>query len=229
MRSISAADDARRLEGAKRAAQQQRHRRCAKCRSPKGRENDPHAQGVERVLEIGGRGSDNDRAARGGPAHVGERRDVETNPVTRLRRVGERRNARADHPLRERGSGKYAATETERAGDQPPSPVEHLHARIGATQGRLECTRGRQQRGRRSAQLRDGDSTAMQRAVQRVTEMTLDGYVDGDPERDDREQDRQRCRDHRPAADRQPAHAPSTNPTPRTVLISGGSPSLRRR
>ncbi len=46
---------------------------------------------------------------------------------------------------------------------------------------------------------------------------------------DESDQDAECGRDDRSKLKRTPSHRPSTKPTPRTVSISGGSPSLRRR
>ena len=229
VRSISAADEASRFSGRKRAAQQERDGSGAERGCPQRGQDDSCSQCTEGVLEIAGRGRDDHGPTGGRPTELRERRDVQTDPVTRLGRVTECRHSRGDHALRQCGRRKHPTAQTERAGDEPTATVEHLHARVRATQGRLERTGRRQQRGRRRAQLRDRNGATPQGAVQGVTEVTLYHEIDGHSERDDREQDRQRGRDHRATADRQPGHAPSLNPTPRTVSISGGSPSFRRR
>ena len=229
MRSISAADEREPLQRTQRAAQQERDSSGAERGRPQRGQDDSCSQRTEGVLEIAGRGRDDHGPTGGRPTQLRERRDVQTDPVTRLGRVPECRRARGDHALRQCGRRKHPTAQTEGAGHEPTATVEHLHARVGATQGRLERTGRRQQRGRRRAQLRDRNGATPQGAVQRVTEVTLHHEIDGHSERDDREQDRQRGRDHRATADRQPSHAPSLNPTPRTVSISGGSPSFRRR
>ena len=55
-------------------------------------------------------------------------------------------------------------------------------------------------------------------------------HVDADTDDDDREHDRRAtaARTERPSSESS-AHRPSTKPEPRTVSISDGSPSLRRR
>ena len=73
---------------------------------------------------------------------------------------------------------------------------------VRAADRRVERARRRQQRGRRSAQLRDLDRALPQRAVERPVQMPPDEHVDADPDHHEREQDRQRRGDDRsePAA-----------------------------
>ncbi len=71
----------------------------------------------------------------------------------------------------------------------------------------------------------DANRTRAQRAVELVSEMARDEDVDGRTEHDDREHRRSGRRENRA----QPEVHRMMNPTPRTVSISDGSPSLRRR
>ena len=108
-----------------------------------------------------------------------------------------------------------------------PLPVDDLDHRLRRADRRVERAGRRQQRGRGRRELRDLDRARAQRVVERPVQVTGDEHVDGRAEHDHRDE----RRESRPRRiDRSAkAHRPRTNPTPRTVSISGGSPSLRRR
>ena len=67
-------------------------------------------------------------------------------------------------------------------------------------------------------------------AVERAVQLARDEHVDADADDDER---RAAIASAAATIERAPSergtHRPSTKPTPRTVWISGGSPSLRRR
>src|SRR5260370_42693610 len=60
-------------------------------------------------------------------------------------------------------------------------------------------------------------------------QVPADKDVDPDADEHDRDHDREQGGEDRARTQRAGHHRPTTNPTPRTVSISGGSPSFRRR
>src|SRR5581483_4826677 len=100
-----------------------------------------------------------------------------------------------------------------------------LDHRLFSSDRRVERPRCGEKRGRGGRELRDLDRARPKCAVEITAEMTGDEDVDREAEDHDCEHGRQRRREHRAKPQ---AHRPRTKPTPRTVEISGGSPSFRR-
>ena len=98
-----------------------------------------------------------------------------------------------------------------------PFAAEELIARVRALLRRGRCS-----------QLGDLDGPRVERAIEGTVEMARDEQIDAGSHDDDSEQDRERRRHHRPQPERQPTHR-IRKPEPRTVSISGGSPSFARR
>src|SRR5439155_17448060 len=78
------------------------------------------------------------------------------------------------------------------------------------------------------SQLGDLHGPRVERAIEGTVEVARDEQIDAGSHDDDSEQDRERRRHDRPQPERQPAHR-IRKPEPRTVSISGGSPSFARR
>ena len=181
----------------------------------------------DRVVDVEPRRRDDDRAAGGGPAEVRERRCVEPQPIRSERAIGVAAASVPDCVRHELTGRQSAPAERERARDDPAAPVDHLDRHLRPAERRVECAGRRQQRGCRRVQLRDLDRAFPQRPVERAVEMPRDEHVHDGAADDERQQDRERRRDDRSQLERPAAHRPK--PAPRTVSISGGSPSLRRR
>ena len=124
--------------------------------------------------------------------------------------------------------GQYPPPKRERAGDDAPAPVDDLDRELSPSERGVERTRRRQHRGGRCSQLGDLDGSRVERAIKGTVEMARDEQIDAGSHDDDSEQDRERRRHHRPQPERQPTHR-IRKPEPRTVSISGGSPSFARR
>src|SRR5437879_6263848 len=107
--------------------------------------------------------------------------------------------------------------------------VEDLDDQLSSADGRVERTWRRQQRGCGRVQLGDLDRTLPQGVIEGVMEVSCHEHADRRADDDESDQDPECGRDDRAKLKRAPSHRPSTKPTPRTVSISGGSPSLRRR
>ena len=123
------------------------------------------------------------------------------------------------------GVGQDAAAEPARARDDAPARVDHLHQQRAAAEPALErAGLGEQLRGG-GGEPGDLGGARPELAVQRVVELVVEPCEHGDAEGRDGHHDRHRGggRDARLEA-----HS-SLKPTPRTVWMSGGSPSLRRR
>ena len=133
-----------------------------------------------------------------------------------------------DRLLQQPLGGQDPATEREGAGDDAAAPVDDLDRELGAAERGVQGAGCGQNCGRGSGQLRDLDGALVQRAVERTMKMPRDEHVDAGADDDDREQDPQRRRGDRPQPDRHSAHR-NRKPVPRTVSISGGSPSFARR
>ena len=123
---------------------------------------------------------------------------------------------------------QHPAAERERARNDAPVPVDHLDRELGAAERRVQRARRRQHGRRRSGELRNFDGARVERPVEGTVEVTRDEHVHARADDDDREQDPQRRRSDRAQPDRDPAHR-NRKPVPRTVSISGGSPSFARR
>src|SRR5262249_45628999 len=94
---------------------------------------------------------------------------------------------------------------------------------------RVERARHREQRRRSRAELCDVHGPLPEGAVERPVQVAADENVDPRAENDERDEDRERRGEDRADAERPRHHPSSEKPTPRTVRISGGSPSFRRR
>ncbi len=104
--------------------------------------------------------------------------------------------------------------------------VDHLDEGLALAHGRVERTGLCDERRRGRCELRHLDRPRTQGLVEPVAQMACDEHVDDGAEHDDGKHRRDRRGENRPQAQ---AHRPITNPIPRTVSISAGSPSLRRR
>ena len=182
----------------------------------------------EVVLRCG----DDDRAAGCGAAEVGERRGVEPQrDRRRARRVAVRGRARSRSHARERrptGSTRPPSA-SERATSRPRrsrtstascAPPTGDRARPATSAARAPTrSAGRPPPPAGAATGRASDAGPRDASTPTPT-----------PTSDDGEQDRRTAAAtiERPSSERG-HHRPSTKPTPRTVSISGGSPSLRRR
>ena len=124
--------------------------------------------------------------------------------------------------------GQHAAAEAARAGDDPPARVDHLDEQRAAAEPALERPGlGEQLRGG-GGKPRDLGRAGAQRVVERAVELRVEPREHGDAERRDGHDDGDRGGDRDACLEAGRSHS-SRKPTPRTVWISGGSPSLRRR
>jgi preprotein translocase SecF subunit len=107
--------------------------------------------------------------------------------------------------------------------------VDHLDDELRPADGGVECAGRSQQGGSRRAQLRDLYGARSQGVIERAVKMPRDEHADDRADGDEGDQDAGGGREHRAKQQRMARHRVSTKPTPLTVWISGGSPSLRRR
>ena len=201
------------------------HEECSgRCTDAGGEQRGDHrqpVQGRDRVGEIGRRRRDDDRPSAG---DVRERRRVHAKLAAETHGAVARSVA-ADRILRQR-TREHAAAERKGAGDDPLPAIHNLDECLRPARRRVERTRSRDQRGSGDRKLRHTDRAGAKRAVELVPLVTRDEDVDSRAEHDDCEHRRRSGGENR--AEPQ-VHRPMMNPTPRTVSISGGSPSLRRR
>ena len=210
------------------AEQQEDAERRERCGDETG-EDEKQVEIPERAIHVSFGCGDDHRTAGGGTAEIGQRRRVDPQAIAadRGRRI---RAAPARDRLRGHPShGEHASAECQRPRDEAVAAVEHLDAKLGAAQGRVECAGSRQQRRGGRAQLGDFDCALSQRAVERAMEIAGGEDVDARAGDDDRQEDPADRGDHRAAEQRAHRQRPRTKPAPRTVSISEGSPSLRRR
>ena len=214
----------------KRTAHEQPDRSGRRRRRADAAEDDEEANAMEVLLDRPRRRRDHDRAARRRcAADVRQRRDVHPNRLgtdAAVRVAGPATSGRrGDQP----GRGQHAPAETERARDDPPVLVDDLDGELLAPERRLEHSRRRhEQRGSRRAQPGDLRGARSQRPVERTVELARGQDLDRRAQDHDRGDDRDRRSQCGTASERPNPH-PSLKPTPRTVAISGGSPSFRRR
>jgi hypothetical protein len=184
------------------------------------------ARVVERVLDLRrGAGHDHRAAGRRAATELAQRRGVDTQRVGAQHGV-----AVPSAPVLERGAyhrrvGQHAAAEAARAGDDPSAPVDHLHEHGAPAEAALQRPGLEQEVGRGGGEPRNLRRPCAQRAVEAVAELIVEPGEHGGAERRDGEHDR------RDGGHRDTGLEPHwrRKPTPRTVWISGGSPSLRRR
>ena len=217
-----------RAERAEGAPHQQRDGDPCQDRSGDPGPDDEQVQAVERLLEVGGGRRHDDGAAGRRPAQVGERRRVGAQPLVGARHVRVSGPPAADRARELTLYRESAAAERERAGDKPALAIDDLDRQLCPAERRVEGAGRRQHGRRRGCELRDRDRAPAKRCVERVMQVARDEHVRRRAGARDREQDRRRRRGDRAPAQREPAHS-STKPTPRTVSISGGSPSFARR
>ena len=157
---------------------------------------------------------------------LAQRRRVQAQRVgPEAARRRSRRVRSSSAPVGGGGVGQDAAAEPARAGDDPPARVDHLHQQRAAAEPALErAGLGEQLRGR-GGQTRDLGGSRPQRAVERIVELAVEPCEHGDAEGRDGDHDGHRGGGRHACLE---AHS-SLKPTPRTVWMSGGSPSLRRR
>ncbi len=227
VRSISPARAVEPRERPQRAAHQQRGGAAPPSagRDQRGRAaSDPCS--VEIVSSTIGRSTPRRAPRRRPRPTVRERRRVDAQLVAAERHGPVARRSAGERRRRER-LGQHATAERERARDDPPSAVDHLDERLRPAGRRVERARRREQRGRRRRELRDADRPRAERAVELAAQVPRDEHVDARARAPRRRASSPlpRRRSTRSAK----AHLPMTKPTPRTVSISGGSPSLRRR
>ena len=184
-----------------------------------------HMQRADRLGDVGRRRADDHGAASGRAGDVGDRRGVGPEVVAVERDAAERGDAVAHRPVSER-DGKRATAQRERPGDDAAVAVDDLDHRLRGADRRVERAGCRQQGGRGCRELCDLHRARAQRVVLRAVQVPGDEHVDRRAEHDHRDERRKCGRDGRAQAK---AHRPRTNPTPRTVSISAGSPSFRRR
>ena len=174
-----------------------------------------------------GRGRDRHRATRRRPTRLGERRDVDTELL-----VAELASAVAPRPdaitRPQLADGEHAAAEPERARDDPAPTVEHLDDRLRAAERTSRASRAP------SAARAPTRSAARPRPRAAEASGRASGAADGatstsTPTPTMTSASRIASARPRSPARAERAHRSSTKPTPRTVSISGGSPSLRRR
>ena len=184
------------------------------------------ARAVERVLDLGGGAGHDHGAARGGSAaELAQRRRVDAQRVGAEARVAVAGRAVLERAGGGGGVGQDAAAEPARAGDDPPARVDHLHEQRAAAEPALErAGLGEQLRGG-GGEPGDLGGARPQRAVERVVELVVEPREHGDAEGRDGHHDGHRGGGRHACLE---AHS-SLKPTPRTVWMSGGSPSLRRR
>ncbi len=194
-------------------------------------EEDEGPRRVEGVLDVrGGAGDDHRPARRLAVADLAERRGVEPQRLVAQAAVAEpgapavqRRGGRA-------GQGEHAAAEPTRAGDDPPATVDDLHEQGAAADAALEGARIGEHRRGGGGQARDVHRAPAQGVVERAVEPAVEPREHGDAEERHGHRDRHGGRRGDTGAERDGPHPPpSRNPSPRTVSMSGGSPSLRRR
>src|SRR5205823_12112789 len=160
--------------------------------------------------------------------HLGERRCVGAQILVAGLEARVARATVRDRLLQQPLRRQDPAAERKRARDDAAAPVDHLDRELGAPKRRVQRA-GRGQNGRRrSGQLRHLNGALVQRVIERTVEMTRDEDVHARADHNDREQDPERRRRDRAEPERYPAHR-NMKPVPRTVSISGGSPSFVRR
>ena len=181
------------------------------------------------MLELArGRGDDHS-APRGGTRDIREWRNVDPYVLIAELPVGVAAASVHDRAVDERPGRQKLAAQREGASDDPRMAVDHLHGELPAAERRIERAGSGQQRRRRDTEARDVHGAPAQRAIERAVQAPADERFDTHPEDDDREHDRERRGDDDACTQRPGIHRPSTKPTPRTVSISAGSPSFRRR
>ena len=182
---------------------------------------------MQRALDVGGVGADQHGAARRQAAGLGQRRGVEPQrPAAELQILeagvpGERARHGAV-------AGQDARAERERARHDPAAPVEHLDHDLPPAARRLERARRGQHGGGRDAEAGDVARALLERLVERGAQLLRRDRARGDAEQRQRGEDRAERGGHEPGAERARSHERSMNPTPRTVWMSGGSPSFWR-
>ena len=107
--------------------------------------------------------------------------------------------------------------------------VEHLDEQLLATEGRLERARLRHQRRGGGDELRDVRRPRAERAVELVVELAPEQHDEGRSQHRERDQDAERSGEPDAQPEASEVHSPTVKPSPRTVRIRIGSPSLRRR
>ena len=183
---------------------------------------------MQRALDVGGAGGDEHGAAGRRAAVLGQRRGVEAQRLAaerRRRRSRGRPGAARARPTRV--VGQQPGAERERARDEAPAPVEHLDRRAG---GRRRAPRARPARSAAAgaetlsrATSRPAGAGAVERRAQLMGDERCARPRTGRARRGRAER---RGRVSRPRQRARP-HVRSMKPTPRTVWMSGGSPSLR--
>jgi hypothetical protein len=166
---------------------------------------------------------------RAGP-ELAQRRGEDADRVGAEPLVGERGPAPAQRRPGRAVERQHAAAERPGARDQTPVAVDDLDEQRAAAEPALERA-GCGEHGRgRGGQARDLGGAPAQRLVERAVQAVVEPREDGDAEQDDGDDDGdRRGRGHAGAEGDRPHALPSRKPSPRTVWMIGGSPSLRRR
>ena len=212
------------------AGQQQRDSDCEHRRGDRGQQYE-RPQPVRGVLVLlRARGDEHGAAGRRPGSDTGERRAVEAHGSGAEPGVGVVGAPAGDHAGDLGARAEHAPAERSRARDDAPAAIDDLDEQPPASDASLERTGRRQQRRRGRAQLGNLRRPGAQCRVARRGLLALRQRDGSDAEQHGRERDRGACRqrDAHAQACRLP-HGSSTNPTPRTVRMSGGSPSFRRR
>ena len=190
-------------------------------------QRDEPARVVERAVDLG-EGAGHDHRAAGGvaAAQLAERRGVDAQRVGAQRAVGEARRRLAQRAV-ERAAGLST---------RPPSPLERATIRprgrppartACAGEPALERARRGQLVGRGGVELRDVGRAPHERVVERALQLALEELGTAMTSSATASTIAAAAASATRARRRQSRS--SRKPTPRTVWISGGSPSLRRR
>ena len=233
---------ARRVAGPRdltRAGRQSRERsqgatgepRADQSRDQRRRQGGEHEQATglrEGVVDRAGARGDEHHAAACGAAPRGER----------LGEHAQRRATEGDRgtcaPARERallgfGHAQDLGAERGRARDDALVAVEHLHEQLLTAERRLQRAGLGDELRRRGDELRHLGRTCAQRPVELVVQLPSEQHHERGAEHRERDEDAQRSRQPHPHPQAAEPHSPTAKPSPRTVRMIGGSPSLRRR
>ena len=158
-------------------------------------------------------------------ADVGDRRRVDTQGVAAEDDGSEATLAARDRRARDPGR-QHPTAHRQRSSDDPVATIDHFDDRLRCADLGVERAGRGEERWSRHGQLRDLDGPKSQAVVELTMQVPRDQHVDREPEHDQGEH----CCERRGEDGAKPkAHPPSMKPVPRTVEMSGGSPSLRLR